>query len=59
MLGNHVACANIVRNKEDVDVDVGPIDLGASSLNRTLSVTDPQNPRYQGWGLSSDETGYG
>ena len=34
--------------------EIGTIDLGASSLNITPSVTDPQNPQYQGWGLSPD-----
>jgi WD40 repeat protein len=35
--------------------EIGTIDIDASSVsNMTPNVTDPQNPRYQGWALSSD-----
>ena len=36
--------------------EIGTIALGASSSsNTTPGVTNPQNPRYQGWGLSPDK----
>jgi len=35
--------------------EIGTIAIDASmALNMTPSVTDPRNPQYQGWGLSSD-----
>jgi len=38
--------------------EIGTIALGASSSsNMTPGVTDPQNPRYQGWGLSPGKRG--
>jgi len=34
--------------------EIGTIAVNASTSNMTPSVTDLQNPRYQGWALSSD-----
>ena len=37
----------------NLHTEIGTVALGASS-NMTLGVMDPQDPRYQGWALSSD-----
>ena len=34
--------------------EIGAIPINASALNMALSVTNPQNPQYQGGGLSLD-----
>jgi hypothetical protein len=35
--------------------EIGTVNIGASpASNTTPNVADPQNPRYQGWFLSSD-----